>query len=273
MKNKVKDLFNLEKKTIIIAGGAGQIGFSMCEAILSYGARVIVIDLDIENAKNKAQLLSKKYRENLFYYKLDISKYQDVELLFNKISKEFKTIDGLVNCFHYKGNPRKLDYSENFFNSLENFPIDVWDKVHDVNLKGTFLACREFSKIIDCKKGGVIVNISSTYGNVSPNKNIYKGTNLNSPIAYASSKSAIINLSRYLAVYLSDKNIRVNTLSPGGVYNNQEKEFIKNYEKLTPMGRMAHPEDYQGSIIFLLSDASSYMTGSNLIVDGGWTAW
>ncbi len=273
MKKKLDNLFNLEGKTIIVAGGSGQIGFSLCEAILNYGAKIIIIDLDINHAKEKARLLKDKYKDKIFFYKLDVSNSNGVKSIFEKISKNFNQIDGLVNSFHYKGNSRKLDYSQNFFDSLETFPIETWDKVHDVNLKGTFLTCREFSKIINPKKGGVIVNISSTYGNVSPNKNIYKNTNLNSPIAYASSKSAILNLTRYLAVYLADKNIRVNTLSPGGVYNNQEKEFIKNYEKLTPIGRMAYPEDYQGSIIFLLSNASSYMTGSNLIVDGGWTSW
>ena len=115
--------------------------------------------------------------------------------------------------------------------------------------------------------------VSSTYGIVSPNKNIYGDSGINSPVAYATSKSAIIQLSKYLATHLAEKNIRVNTLSPGGVFNNQSSEFIKNYEKLTPLGRMATVRDYDGPIVFLLSDSSSYMTGSNLVVDGGWTAW
>ncbi len=122
-------------------------------------------------------------------------------------------------------------------------------------------------------KGGVIVNISSTYGNVSANKSIYGDSGINSPVAYGTSKAALINFTRYLATHLADQNIRANCLSPGGVFNNQSEEFISNYTRLTPLGRMAEAEDYQGAILFLMSDASRYMTGANLIVDGGWTAW
>ncbi len=121
--------------------------------------------------------------------------------------------------------------------------------------------------------GGVIINISSTYGNVSANKNIYGTSGINSPVAYGTSKAALINLTRYMATHLADKNIRVNCLSPGGVFNNQSEEFLKNYTALTPLKRMAKAEDYQGAILFLMSESSSYMTGANLIVDGGWTAW
>ncbi|MGH2648427.1 MAG: SDR family oxidoreductase, partial [Ginsengibacter sp.] len=120
---------------------------------------------------------------------------------------------------------------------------------------------------------GVIVNVSSTYGNVSPNKSIYGNSGINSPVAYATSKAAIINLTRYIATHLADENIRANVLSPGGVFNNQSEEFLKNYTNLTPLKRMANAEDYQGAILYMMSDASKYMTGANLIVDGGWTAW
>ncbi|MCG8326135.1 MAG: SDR family oxidoreductase, partial [Chitinophagales bacterium] len=121
--------------------------------------------------------------------------------------------------------------------------------------------------------GGVIVNISSTYGNVSANKNIYGNSGINSPVAYGTSKAALINFTRYLATHLADQHIRANCLSPGGVFNHQSEEFIQNYTQLTPLGRMAEAYDYQGAILFLMSDASAYMTGGNLNVDGGWTAW
>jgi NAD(P)-dependent dehydrogenase (short-subunit alcohol dehydrogenase family) len=120
---------------------------------------------------------------------------------------------------------------------------------------------------------GVIVNVSSTYGNVSPNKSIYGNSGINSPVAYATSKAAIINLTRYLATHLADQHIRANVLSPGGVFNNQSEEFLRNYTELTPLKRMASAEDYQGAILYMMSDASKYMTGANLVVDGGWTAW
>ena len=123
------------------------------------------------------------------------------------------------------------------------------------------------------KKKGVIVNISSTYGVVSPNKHIYGDSGINSPVAYSSSKAAILNLTRYVATHYAEYNIRCNTLTPGGVFNNQSKEFVDNYTKLVPLKRMAIANDYQGAIAFLISDASKYMTGSNLIVDGGWCSW
>ena len=120
---------------------------------------------------------------------------------------------------------------------------------------------------------GVIVNISSTYGVVSPNKDIYGDSGINSPVAYASSKSAILNLTRYVATHYAEYNIRCNTLTPGGVYNNQSQEFIENYQSRVPLNKMANATDYQGAIAFLISNASNYMTGSNLIVDGGWCSW
>ena len=145
--------------------------------------------------------------------------------------------------------------------------------MHDVNLKGAFLMCQASIPYFKKNKSGVIVNVSSTYGNISPNKNIYGDTGINSPIAYASSKSAIINLTRYIATHLAEYGIRANVLSPGGVLNDQKESFIKKYNELTPLSRMASAEDYQGAILFLMSDASSYMTGANLIVDGGWTEY
>jgi NAD(P)-dependent dehydrogenase (short-subunit alcohol dehydrogenase family) len=144
--------------------------------------------------------------------------------------------------------------------------------VHDVNLKGSFLMAQAAIPLMKKAGGGVIVNISSTYGNVSANKSIYGNSGINSPVAYATSKAALINLSRYIATHFAEAGIRCNTLSPGGVFNNQSEDFLKNYTALTPLGRMAAAEDYQAAIVFLMSPGSSYMTGANLIVDGGWTA-
>ena len=198
---------------------------------------------------------------------------QNINESAKKIRKDIGQIDGLVNCFHYKGDTRKLNVKSNFFSTFSNYEEQAWVNVHNVNLKGSFLTSQAVIPYFEESRKGVIVNVSSTYGIVSPNKNIYGDSGINSPVAYATSKSAIIQLSKYLATHLAEKNIRVNTLSPGGVFNNQSSEFIKNYEKLTPLGRMATVRDYDGPIVFLLSDSSSYMTGSNLVVDGGWTAW
>jgi NAD(P)-dependent dehydrogenase (short-subunit alcohol dehydrogenase family) len=274
MDKNIEKLFSLENKIIVVAGGSGQIGFAFCEILSRAGAKVVILDLDIELAQKKStKYKNNQFFKNFFFYKVDVTKKNNISDILDIVIKKFNKIDALVNSFHYKGNSRKLDSNTNFFQDFENYPEEAWDKVHDVNLKGAFLLTQCILPYFKKNKKGVIVNISSTYGNVSPNPKIYGNSGINSPIAYATSKAAIINLTRYLAVHLAKYKIRVNCLSPGGVYNNQSIEFVENYIDKTPLGRMAKPEDYQGAILFLLSDASSYMTGANLIVDGGWTAW
>ncbi|GJM30752.1 MAG: short-chain dehydrogenase [Cyclobacteriaceae bacterium] len=267
----VSRLFNLEGKVIIVAGGAGQIGFSFCEILTDAGAQVILADLDLELASEKLQILNKS--NNITLFKLDVTDELSVKHLFEKVRHQYGSIYGLVNSFHYKGNSRRLDTTSNFFAPLESYPMEAWDAVSDVNLKGTFLMCRESVPYFRENKEGVIVNVSSTYGNVSPNKSIYGETGINSPVSYAATKAGIINLTRYIATHYASDNIRANVLSPGGVYNQQSPGFIENYCRLTPLGRMAEPEDYQGAIVYLMSPGSKYMTGANLVVDGGWTAW
>ena len=158
---------------------------------------------------------------------------------------------------------------------FEEFPLDLWNQTLSVNLTGVFLCSQEFGRAMTKRGKGVIVNIASHYGLVGADQRIYGSSKLNSPVSYATSKGGIVNLTKYLAAYWHSKNVRVNTLTLGGVQDNsyQNKEFIKNYSKKTILGRMAKKEDYKGAILFLISDASSYMTGSNLIIDGGWTAW
>lgn len=269
----VNKLFSLAGKTIVVAGGAGQIGFSFAQALVDSGANVAIADLDSAMAKDKLDSLPTNLSSSITIYSLDVTDERNVKEVFKQIRKDLGPIYGLINSFHFKGNSRKLDTNSDFFAEFEHYPVQAWNAVNDVNLRGTFLMCRESVPYFRENKEGVIVNISSTYGNVSPNRSIYGSSGINSPVAYAASKSGIINLSRYLATHLCDLNIRVNVLSPGGVYNNQSEEFVSRYNDLTPMKRMATPEDYQGPIVFLMSSASSYMTGANLCVDGGWTAW
>lgn len=271
---RIKEIFNLDNRTIIVAGGAGQIGFSFCQILADAGANVVIADIDDEMARNKiAALEETDIKDRISCYKLDVSMKNQVEDLFGQIRKDKGKIYGLVNCFHFKGNTRKLDTTSNFFAGFKDYPEEAWDLVHNVNLKGSFLMSQVAIPYFEENGKGVIVNISSTYGNVSANKSIYGDSGINSPVAYATSKAALLNLTRYLATHFADKNIRVNCLSPGGVFNNQSQEFIENYTNLTPLGRMAKADDYQGAILFMMSDASSYMTGANIIVDGGWTAW
>ena len=159
---------------------------------------------------------------------------------------------------------------------FEDYPLDLWNKVVETNLTGVFLCCQEFGKTMGKQKtGGSIVNISSIYGINGADQRIYGKSQLNSPPSYAATKGAIVNMTRYLAAYWHGKNIRVNTMTLGGVLDktNMKKEFIDNYSKKTILGRMANSDEYNGALLFLLSNASSYMTGANLVLDGGWSAW
>ena len=266
-------LFDLTGRTIVVAGGAGQIGFAFCSILADAGASVILADIDTEMAEEKRRNLSTALAEKITIAPLDVSTQSSVAAFYSQLYSTDESLYGLINCFHFKGNTRKLDTTSNFFADFENYPEQAWDMVHDVNLKGAFLMSQAAIPFFRKNKSGVIVNISSTYGNVSANKSIYGDSGINSPVAYGTSKAALINFTRYLATHLANQNIRANCLSPGGVFNNQSEEFISNYTRLTPLGRMAEAEDYQGAILFLMSDASKYMTGANLIVDGGWTAW
>lgn len=266
-------LFGLEGKIIVLGGGAGQIGFAMAMALADAGAKVAIADIDEEMAREKIRNADAELAAKLSFYKLDVSSKSAVKQTIAAIEVAEGPVYGLVNCFHFKGNTRKLDTSSNFFAGFEDYPEEAWDLVHDVNLKGSFLMAQAAIPFMKKGGGGVIVNISSTYGNVSANKSIYGNSGINSPVAYATSKAALINLSRYIATHFAEAGIRCNTLSPGGVFNNQSEDFLKNYTALTPLGRMASAEDYQAAIVFLMSPGSSYMTGANLVVDGGWTAW
>lgn len=271
---KITDrLFRLDGRVIVLGGGAGQIGFAMALALADAGAKVAIADIDEDMAMEKIRNADPLLSSNLSFYKLDVSSKKAVQETIDAIAKAEGSVYGLINCFHFKGNTRKLDTSSNFFAGFEEYPEEAWDLVHDVNLKGSFLMSQAAIPKMKNAGGGVIVNISSTYGNVSANKSIYGESGINSPVAYATSKAALINLSRYIATHFADAGIRCNTLSPGGVFNNQSEEFLNNYTRLTPLGRMAKAEDYQAAIVFLMAPGSSYMTGANLVVDGGWTAW
>ena len=190
---------------------------------------------------------------------------------FYKILKKYGKIDGLVNNAFYSPRTNIKKSAMKF----EDFPLDLWNDVISVNLTGVFLCSQIFGNVMKKQNNGNIVNIASIYGLVGADQRIYGNSKLNSPVSYAASKGAIVNLTRYLAAYWQGKNIRVNTLSLGGVQDKSymTKKFISNYSSKTMLGRMAKNDDYNGAILFLSSDASSYMTGANLVVDGGWTAW
>lgn len=267
------DLFSVQDKVAIITGGMGQLGRQYAKVLLDRGAKVAVFDFNIKNKNN--YFISQGRNPHLKLYKTDITKKSSIKQSLEKSIKDLGKPDILINNAALDSPPGSNAY-ENI--SFEGYPEKSWDRVFKVNLKGMFLTTQAVGGFMAKNVGGSIINISSVYGNVSPDQRIYKyrsksGKSFFKPVSYAVSKAGVINLTRYLATYWADKNIRVNTLSLGGVFNNQNKKFVSEYSRRVPMGRMAKEDEYNGAILFLASEASSYMTGSNIIIDGGLTAW
>jgi len=262
-----KHLFDLKDKVVLLVGASGLLGQQYSELLSEYGANVILADLNFSNCKKLESKLRKSYDVNPMSIKVDITKKQSITKMIKQILKNYSKIDILINNAIFPEGPKERSVG------FENFSLSVWNKVLSVNLTGVFLCCQEVGKVMVKQQEGNIINISSIYGLTGADQRIYGKSKLNSSPAYAVTKSGILNLTKYLASYWHEKGIRVNTLSLGGVKNNQDSIFIKNYSYKTMVGRMANKDDYSGSILFLASNASLYMTGSNLVVDGGWTAW
>lgn len=273
MKKPGHNLFNVKNKNIVISGAGGTLGLEFANALSQNGANVILVDID-KKINKIAQKLHKKYNIKAKSYYSDISNEKNIIQLRKKIFSDFRKIDGLINAAGYT-NVTAIKNSQKISIPLKSFPSKLWENMLAVNLTATFYFCREFGSEMVKQKNGSIINIASTYGMVGADQRIYGTSKINSPVSYAASKGGIINLTRYLAAYWQGKNVRVNTLSPGGVQDirYQSKSFIKKYSEKTMLGRMAKNDEYNGGLVFLLSGASSYMTGANLILDGGWSAW
>jgi NAD(P)-dependent dehydrogenase (short-subunit alcohol dehydrogenase family) len=277
-KKKLTELFSLDGKVAIITGGAGTLGEMHAEIIADAGGIPILADLDGKTAQEKAQKISQQYHVNALGVKTDITNPDDVQKLLHFVLQKYKRVDILIN--NAANNPKvSAAQSETEWSRLEYFPLERWNKDIAVGLTGAFLCSQIIGTEMAKQGSGVILNISSDLGLIAPDQRLYQKPHLSEekqpvkPVSYPVVKAALIGLTRYLATYWADKNIRVNSLSPGGVYENQSDEFLEKLHKLIPIGRMAKKDEYKGAILFLCSDASSYMTGSNLVVDGGRTCW
>ena len=270
---KIFKLFDLTGRNIIVTGSSGILGSQYADTLSQAGANVILVDINGKN-NNLEKTLRKKYKTNAKFYCADISIEKNVLSLKKNILTDFKKIDGLINNAAYT-NIDAIKNSDDITAPFEKFSFELWKKILDVDLSGVFNCCKVFGSQMVKQRKGTIVNIASIYGIVGNDQRIYGNSKINSPVSYAAAKGGIIALTRYLAAYWYGKNIRVNTLTPGGVIDEsyQSKEFIKKYSEKTILGRMARSDEYNGALLFLMSDASSYMTGANLVIDGGWTAW
>jgi 2-deoxy-D-gluconate 3-dehydrogenase len=274
----VADLFRLDGRVALVTGGAGLLGRRYCTALLEQGARIVVGDLDGERA---AVLASELGTEDVLGTQLDVADEASVHATVEAAKEKFGRLDILVNnaALTVRGGSQALQPSD-YFARFEDYRRAVWDEAVAVNLTGMVLCAQAAGRQMLQQGGGVIVNISSTYGVVAPDQRLYEGvtspyadTGFNTPVSYAVTKTAVLGLTRYLATYWGRQNIRVNALTPHGVYDGHDEAFVTNFVARSPMGRMARNDEYRGALLFLVSDASSYMTGTNLIVDGGWTAW
>lgn len=256
--------FSLKDKIAVVAGGAGLIGKSVVTGLAQAGAKVYIGDINEKagvEVKNENRELGLKVK----WMPLDITDINSIKSCINKIVEEYKRIDIWVNCAY----PRTDDWSAKF----EDTKYESWKKNVDMHMNGHFLCCQQIAKQMKKQRKGSIINFGSIYAIVAPDFSIYKGTNMTMPAAYSAIKGGIINFTRYLATYYAKYGIRVNAVCPGGIFDNQPQTFVKKYEKRTPLGRMGKPEELAGPVIFLASDASSYVTGHILMVDGGWTVW
>jgi len=264
--------FSLKGKVAIVTGALGLIGKQHCIALNEAGAHLIVADL---NEKDCIEFAKTRLEYSMGHY-LDVTKKESIEELLKDVLVNYRKIDVLVNnaAINDMFEDPKAGAEQSKF---ENYPVELWQKSLEVNLTGVFLCSQIIGRHMAEQGKGSIINVSSTYGISAPNQNLYKDPDgiqsFYKPPAYPVTKAGVIMLSKYMAAYWGQSGIRVNTLTPGGVKNGQNDFFVENYSRKTPLGRMAEPEDYKGALVFLASDASAYMTGANLVVDGGWGCW
>jgi NAD(P)-dependent dehydrogenase (short-subunit alcohol dehydrogenase family) len=255
-------VFAVAGMTVAITGACGLIGRAMVAALAARGANLVLIDVAAADPAAAAAACGAP----AIGLACDVSRAAEVAAALDAAKARFGGVDALINNHQYK--------PQGFLEArAETFPEELWDAIVDVNLKGTFLTCREFGRHMLERGKGSIVNLASTYGVVSSNPMLYADNAMGNPLAYTASKGGVVMLTKYLAVYWGKRGVRVNALTPHGVSNGHERAFVDRFSAISPTGRLMRAEEIVGATLFLVSDASSYVTGSNVLVEGGWTAW
>jgi NAD(P)-dependent dehydrogenase (short-subunit alcohol dehydrogenase family) len=269
-----RKLFDLHGKTAIVTGGAGILGRRFCAGLAEFGADVAVIDIDAKAAKDIAGGLIEQFGVKSIGIGCDITKPDSVKDIVEQVVSSL----GNIHILHNNA-ASKSDDLDAFFAPFEEYSLKQWREIMAVNIDGMFLVAQAVGKhMVERGDGGSIIQTSSIYGIMAPDQRIYEGSfhmdrSINTPAVYSTSKAAVIGLTKYLAAYWADKGIRVNTLTPGGVESGQNETFKQRYSARIPLGRMAKADEMVSALIYLASDASSYVTGQNIIVDGGLTVW
>ena len=257
-------LFDVSGRVVVVTGGAGQLGTAYVKGLAERGARVAVFDVTDGSDSGDVR-----------WWRVDVTDRAAVEAAATEVEAAWGVPHALVNNAAIDSPP---DAPPEEVGPFEDYPEASFDMVMDVNVKGTLVPCQVIGAAMAREGRGSIVNVSSVYGLLSPVQDLYEfrrsaGEAFFKPVAYSVSKSAILNLTRYLATYWARQGVRVNTLTLAGVWNEQPAEFVEAYTARVPVGRMLEAGEAVGAVVFLVSDASSYVTGANLVVDGGWTAW
>ena len=271
-------LFRLDGKVIVITGAAGLLGSKHAEIVAAYGGHPVLLDLSQRTVDDLAEKLNDKYGVQSSGYAVDITNESQIKDNEELLLKHYGKINGLVN--NAANNPKVEKNSENNFSRLENFPLDVWNQDISVSLTGAFLCAKYYGyQISRNPDGGSIVNISSDLGLIAPDQRLYAKPGVIEsmqpvkPITYSVAKTGLIGLTRYLATYWADRNVRCNAMCPGGVNNGQPEEFLNEVHARIPMNRLAVADEYQGTLLWMLSDASSYLNGAIVPIEGGRTVW
>lgn len=269
--------FSLENRVALITGGAGLLGRQHAEAIAQAGGLPVLADIPAARPREVAAQLSEQWKCRVLGCELDITQPADIESAREWLLGEVGAIDILIN--NAANNPKVEGASAAAFSRLENFPLELWHNDLDVGLTGAFLCAKIFGSEMAARGRGVIINIASDLALISPDQRLYRVEGLPDdqqpvkPVTYSVIKAGLIGLTRYLATYWADRGVRVNAICPGGIRTSQSDDFVHRLSNLIPLGRMARGDEYQAAIVFLCSDASSYMTGANLVIDGGRTCW
>lgn len=272
--NHYYDLFNLKGKSAIVTGGVGILGTKFCTGLAEFGANIAVVDLNEDLASELASKLKLLYSVDAIGIGCDVSNPESVRMMVDRVVGVF----GEINILHNNA-ASKSDSLDEFFAPFEEYSLQEWRKIMSVNIDAMFLVAQAVGKqMVVQGKGGSIIQTSSIYGIMAPDNRIYEGSyyldrQINTPAVYSASKAGVVGLTKYLATYWADKGIRVNTLTPGGNESGQNEEFKKKYSARVPLGRMGKPDEMVGALIYLASDASSYVTGQNVVIDGGLSAW
>ncbi len=264
----IEELMDLTDRVALVTGGAGHIGSAICCTLAELGANVVILDVNKDDCELLSAHINRKYLSKSFPLAIDLSQEKEIGLVADIVSRQFGRLDILVNCAAFVGTSELKGWCVPF----QYQSIDTWRKVFEVNLTSIFTLTQACADMLKKSRHGSVINISSIYGVVAPDMSIYEGTDMGNPAAYAVSKGGLLQLTRWLSTVMAP-NVRVNAITPGGIWRNQDKNFQKKYITKTPLKRMATEEDIQGAVAYLASDLSSYVTGHNLIVDGGFTVW